>query len=95
MMMLLMNLYILYQFLLEAILLTVGGGAIGITLGASFSFITSLILTHLVSLDWSFTFPLSAAILGLSISICIGLVFGLYPALQASKKSPMEALRYE
>ena len=86
---------ILYQFLLEAILLTLGGGAIGITLGASFSFITSLILTHLVSLDWSFTFPLSAAILGLSISVCIGLVFGLSPALQASKKSPMEALRYE
>jgi ABC-type antimicrobial peptide transport system permease subunit len=86
---------ILRQFLLEAMLLTLGGGAIGVALGASFSLITSVLLTHVVSLDWTFTFPLSAAILGISISVFIGLLFGLYPALQASKKSPIEALRYE
>jgi len=86
---------ILTQFLLEAIILTGFGGAIGILLGASLSYIASLVLARVVSSQWSFSFPLSAAIIGLIVSSVIGLVFGLYPAGQASKKSPIEALRYE
>ncbi|MBI5152189.1 ABC transporter permease [Candidatus Peregrinibacteria bacterium] len=86
---------ILFQFLLEAVLLTGIGGAIGICLGAVFSFLASLGLSRVVSMDWSFTFPLSAALIGLFVSGLIGLVFGLYPAKQAAKKSPIEALRYE
>ena len=59
------------------------------------SFLISIILTNAVGLDWTFVFPVSAAVLGISVSALIGLVFGLYPARQASQKSPIEALRYE
>jgi putative ABC transport system permease protein len=86
---------ILIQFLLEAVFLTGAGGVVGIILGASFSFLASLVLGRVVGMSWSFTFPTSAAIVGLIVSGAIGLVFGLYPARQASQKSPIEALRYE
>ena len=86
---------ILVQFLLEAIILTGIGGLIGIILGGVFAFAASLIITSVSSLDWTFVFPLSAVFLGLGVSTFVGLVFGIYPAYQASKKSPIEALRYE
>jgi putative ABC transport system permease protein len=86
---------ILTQFLLEAIILTVSGGVVGIILGSLLSFITALTLSRIYSLDWTFTFPLSAALLGFGVSATVGLIFGLYPARQAAKKNPIEALRYE
>lgn len=86
---------ILSQFLLEAVLLTVIGGIIGIVLGSSLAFLIALILSHALGLNWVFVFPWSGAIMGISVSAVIGLVFGGYPARQASKKSPIEALRYE
>ncbi len=86
---------ILVQFLLEAILLTLTGGVIGIILGASFSFLASVVLTNFAGLNWGFTFPISAALLGLGVSAGVGLIFGIYPARQAAKKDPIEALRYE
>lgn len=86
---------ILRQFLFEAILLTMMGGLIGIALGAALSFLASYILTYTVALSWQFTFPVSAMLLGLGVSGGIGLIFGLYPASKAARKSPMEALRYE
>ncbi|MEK7193488.1 MAG: ABC transporter permease [Patescibacteria group bacterium] len=86
---------ILMQFLLEAILLTAIGGVIGILLGAMFAFTAAIILTNVVGLNWTFTFPIYAALLGLGISTLIGLTFGLYPARQAARKDPIEALRYE
>ncbi len=86
---------ILSQFLLEAILLTCIGGVIGIILGALLAFLIALILSTALGLNWVFIFPWSGAVLGFSVSALIGLVFGGYPARQASKKSPIEALRYE
>lgn len=86
---------ILLQFLLESIMLTLAGGLIGITLGTLFSLAASVILSTFVGLNWTFTFPISAALIGLGSSAAVGLGFGLYPASQAAKKSPMEALRYE
>ncbi|MGC9605297.1 MAG: ABC transporter permease [Minisyncoccia bacterium] len=86
---------ILTQFLLEAVLLTVIGGVIGIVLGAGLAFLTAFALSHFLALNWQFVFPWSGVILGLSVSTVIGLVFGGYPASQASKKSPIEALRFE
>ncbi|MDO8582195.1 MAG: ABC transporter permease [bacterium] len=86
---------ILLQFLLEAVVLTGVGGIVGILLGAILSFLVALILSRVVGLGWVFAFPLNATLLGLSVSAIIGIIFGLYPARQAAKKSPMEALRYE
>jgi putative ABC transport system permease protein len=86
---------IMLQFLFEAVILTAMGGIIGILLGGAFSLLAAFVLTNVVALDWVFTFPISAAVLGLSVSAFVGLVFGIYPAREAAKKSPIEALRYE
>jgi putative ABC transport system permease protein len=86
---------IMSQFLAEAILLTMLGGAIGILLGASLSWLVAFGFKNFGHLNWDFVFPFSAALLGLGVAGSIGLVFGLYPARQASQKSPIEALRYE
>lgn len=89
------NKNILAQFLLEAVLLTTIGGAIGILLGAGISFIASLVLSKYLALQWSFILPVSAVLLGFGMAAFVGLVFGLYPAKQAAEKNPIEALRYE
>lgn len=86
---------ILWQFLLDAVFLTIIGGIIGILLGSGISYLVSVIVTNFYGLNFAFSFPISAAILGISVSAGIGLVFGIFPARQASKKSPIEALRYE
>lgn len=86
---------ILTQFLLEAISLTVTGGAIGIILGSFFSLTASTILSRVVGVSWTFSFPILAVLLGMGVAAFVGLIFGLYPARQASRKDPIEALRYE
>jgi len=86
---------ILTQFLIEAIVLTGAGGAIGVALGTIFAYLTAIGLSSSLSVDWSFQFPVEAALLGIGVSAAVGLVFGLYPARKASRKSPIEALRYE
>jgi putative ABC transport system permease protein len=86
---------ILSQFLLEAVLLTVIGGVVGIMLGSGLAYLIAYALSHFLAVNWHYVFPLNGAILGLSVSAGIGLLFGGYPARQASKKSPIEALRYE
>jgi putative ABC transport system permease protein len=86
---------ILNQFLFESIALTATGGFIGIVLGSTLSFIISVGLSSSLNLNWTFSFPWGAAILGIGVSALVGLVFGLYPARKASQKSPIEALRYE
>lgn len=86
---------ILTQFLLESIILTGIGGVIAIILGSLLSYGVSFAITNYAGLQWEFTFPFSAAILALIVSTLVGLVFGIYPARKASKKSPTEALRYE
>ena len=86
---------VMLQFIYESVILTALGGLVGILFGALFAFIASLVLTQVLNQTWAFSFPLSAAILGLGVSGLVGLVFGLYPARKASQKSPMEALRYE
>ena len=75
--------------------MTAIGGVIGIILGSGLAFVVSLVISKFAALDWQYVFPISAAILGLVVSSLVGLVFGIYPARQAAKKSPMEALRYE
>lgn len=86
---------ILQQFLWEAIILTLFGGIMGITLGALLTGGAYAILTRVLPTGWTFALPLQAIMLALVVSTVTGLVFGIYPARQASRKSPIEALRYE
>jgi len=86
---------VLSQFLIEAMLLTFMGGAVGIVGGAFVAYVAGLLVLRFSSLDWTFQLPISVAVGALIFSVVIGLIFGIYPARQASKKSPMEALRYE
>lgn len=86
---------ILYQFLIESIILTGVGGLIGIALGSGFSYLITYGINNFSTLSWDFVFPLNGALLGLGVSGMVGLIFGIYPAREASKKSPIEALRYE
>lgn len=86
---------ILRQFLVEATTLTVAGGIIGIILGAVMAYLITLMLQAFVTESWQYVFPVDAAIIGVLVSAGVGMIFGLYPANQAAKKSPIEALRYE
>jgi putative ABC transport system permease protein len=86
---------ILFQFLVESTALTFVGGIIGVVLGAILAILASIGLSYALNEAWNFSFPISAALLGVTVSSAVGVVFGLYPARKASKKSPIEALRYE
>jgi ABC-type antimicrobial peptide transport system permease subunit len=46
-------------------------------------------------IDWPFRLPLSAVSAALGVSMTIGVLFGVYPALKAARKNPIDALRYE
>ena len=87
---------ILQQFLIESVLLTFIGGVVGIGLGAGIVGLVYFVLsTFFSSIGWVFAFPISAVILGLLVSGIAGIAFGIYPAYQAGKKNPIDALRYE
>ena len=80
---------ILWQFLLEAVLLTAIGGILGILLGSSIGIGVHYVTNFPISLPWwSFA-------LGIGFSATVGIVFGLVPAVRASALDPIEALRYE
>ncbi len=87
---------ILQQFLIESVLLTFAGGIIGVAFGAIVvGAIYFGINAFNPSLGWVFAFPISAVLLGLLVSGVAGIVFGIYPARQAGRKNPIDALRYE
>lgn len=80
---------ILIQFLIEASVVTGLGGVVGIILG----FVTIRVMSKLNIATAIFSIPW--AILAFTISLVIGIVFGLFPASKASRLNPIEALRYE
>jgi len=86
--------HIILQFLIESIFLTLLGGAIGIIFGVLISFLASIIINAL-GYSWQFIISFSSIVIATSVSVLIGVLFGLYPARKASRISPMEALRYE
>jgi putative ABC transport system permease protein len=80
---------ILVQFLIEASVVTGLGGMVGIILG----FVTIRVMSKLNIATAIFSIPW--AVLAFTISLAIGIVFGLFPASKASRLNPIEALRYE
>lgn len=85
---------ILGEFLVEAVLVTVLGGILGIILGAVLSWLLYLIATA-SGLEWVFSVPFYAILIGVGVSAIIGISFGVLPARNAAKMDPIEALRYE
>ena len=81
---------ILLQFLVESMVLSLLGGAAGIALG----FLLSQGVSQL-SEDLATVVSMQSIVLATSFSLIVGVVFGLYPALRASRLHPIEALRYE
>ncbi|MBP4142871.1 ABC transporter permease [Flavobacterium sp. I-SCBP12n] len=81
------NKFILFQFLFEAIILSVIGGVIGLLL----VWIISLILTNV--LDFEFVLGMGNVVLGTGLAAAIGLISGILPAITASKLDPVEAIR--
>ncbi|MFA6680876.1 MAG: ABC transporter permease [Sphaerochaeta sp.] len=77
------------QFISEALTLTILGGIMGIILGAALSYaVTNL-------MDWSLHLSYASFILAMGFSMFVGVFFGWYPAMKASKLDPIEALNYE
>jgi len=89
------NRMVLLQFLLEALYLTLIGGVAGILLGTGLTYLVSYVAREFAGLEFQYVFSWSGLLLGLSVSAGIGLVFGIFPARKAAKRSPVEALRYE
>ncbi len=82
------NIDILLQFLTESTLISGSGGAMGIIIGIAFSSLVpqTFLPTHITS---------TSIIIGFSVSVLIGVFFGVYPAKKAAQLNPVEALRYE
>ncbi|HPN37372.1 MAG TPA: ABC transporter permease [Melioribacteraceae bacterium] len=80
---------VLEQFIYEAIVISVIGGLIGI--------ITGYIITGIITsyAEWRTVITPFSVILAFTVSVCVGLIFGIYPAKKAADKDPIEALRYE
>lgn len=78
---------ILTQFIIEAVILSFGGGLIGVILGEIGSFILSQFLPTIVTF-WSI-------FLAFGVSAVVGIIFGITPAIKASRLNPIDALRYE
>lgn len=89
------NFDILQQFLFEAVLLTFLGGLVGIATASLLTVSAYFVLKEFFVSGWVFALPLSAITLALGVSAFTGIVFGIYPARQAAKKNPIDALRYE
>lgn len=80
---------IIRQFVIEATLISFAGGLLGVVLG----FAMSQLIAWLAG--WSTVVTISSILLAFVVSISVGLIFGIYPAVKAARLDPVEAIRYE
>lgn len=85
---------ILWQFLMEAVVLTLFGGVLGVAFGILFSFLIAVI-AQAIGFDWKFQVSIFSLILSTGFSTLVGIIFGLYPAKKAASLDPMVAIRQE
>ena len=85
---------ILMQFLSESVLVTLGGGVVGIIFGAILAYVIYYLATR-YGFKWVYLVSLSSILLSVGFSALVGLIFGLYPARKAANLNPIDALRKE
>ncbi len=80
---------IMRQFLTESVLISVGGGLLGI----AFGFFLAWLIAR--TAEWKTIVTTASVVIAFGVSVVVGVVFGIYPAMKASKINPIDALRYE
>ncbi|MFA6228132.1 MAG: ABC transporter permease [Patescibacteria group bacterium] len=85
---------ILWQFLYEAIIITLLGGALGIIAGIGFAYFISF-AAGLLGYSWQFILPPQSIVIAFGFCGAVGLIFGYYPARHAANMNPIAALRHE
>jgi putative ABC transport system permease protein len=80
---------IVRQFLTESVLISVAGGMLGISLG----FFLSWLIANVA--EWKTIVTAPSVMVAFGVSVAVGVIFGIYPAMKAARVNPIEALRYE
>ncbi len=80
---------IVRQFLMESVLISMGGGLVGIAFGYFLAWLIA------VTAEWKTIVSPQSLLIAFGVSVTVGIVFGIYPARKASRVDPIEALRYE
>ena len=80
---------IVRQFLTESVLISVGGGLLGI----AFGFFLAWLIAR--TAEWKTIVTTASVVIAFGVSVAVGVIFGIYPAMKASRINPIDALRYE
>ncbi len=86
---------VLTQFMVEAIMLTLLGGLLGLLAGYGGAWVVSLFLKSALNEQWSPAIPFVWVCIAIGVSVLTGVIFGTYPAYKGSQLDPVEAMRYE